>query len=167
MNGKDIRKYLIISGAVAGLVSGSQLRAAQSARDLALSQLRSADGKSPVSSTVKVDDTKDKNGCGKNGCGGKDSCQAAAEKHICKGHNTCKGLGSCKTDKHDCAGKNDCKGQGGCASAEAKHACKGQNACKGLGGCKTEKNDCAGKNDCKGQGGCKVPVEHAEEAPAK
>jgi hypothetical protein len=163
MNGKDIRKFLVISGAVAGLVSGSQLRAAQPARDLALDHLRSADGKAPVSSTVNADDTKDKHGCGK-----KDSCKAAAEKHICKGHNECKGLGNCKSGDNGCAGKNSCKGKGGCASAEAKHACKGQNECKGLGGCKTGDNGCAGKNTCKGKGGCQVPPHGAEEeAPAK
>ncbi len=162
MNGKDVRKFLIITGAVAGLVSGSQLRAAQSARDLALSQLRSDDGKSSVSTTISVDDTKDKHGCG-----GKDGCKAATEKHICKGHNECKGQGGCKTTTNECAGKNDCKGKGGCASADAKHACKGQNECKGLGGCKTESNECAGQNACKGKGGCQVPVHGAEgEAPA-
>jgi hypothetical protein len=37
-----------------------------------------------------------------------------AEKHACKGQNTCAGRGGCKTDKHDCKGKNECKGQGGC-----------------------------------------------------
>lgn len=169
MNGKDIRKFLVISGAVAGLVSGSQLRAAQSARDLALSELNSADSKSSVSSTIKVDDTKDKNGCGKNGCSGKDGCKAAADKHICKGHNDCKGKGGCKSGDNGCAGKNTCKGKGGCASAEAKHACKGQNECKSLGGCKTGDNGCAGKNTCKGKGGCQVPVAHEGEgeAPAK
>lgn len=170
MNGKDIRKFLIISGAVAGLVSGSQLRASQSARELALSELRAADGKSSVSSMVTMDDTKDKDkhGCGKNGCGGKDGCKAAADKHICKGHNECKGKGNCKSGDNGCAGKNSCKGKGGCASAEAKHACKGQNECKGLGGCKTEKNECAGKNECKGKGGCAVPGHGAEaEKPAK
>jgi hypothetical protein len=164
MNGKDIRKFLIVSGAVAGLVSGSQLRAAQSARDLALSELRSADGKASVSTMVSTDDTKDKDkhGCGKNGC------KAAAEKHVCKGHNECKGKGNCKSGDNGCAGKNSCKGKGGCASAEAKHACKGQNECKGLGGCKTEKNECAGKNECKGKGGCAVPGHGTEgEKPAK
>ena len=38
-----------------------------------------------------------------------------AELNVCKGHNDCKGKGSCKTDAHACAGKNDCKGKGGCA----------------------------------------------------
>ncbi len=40
-----------------------------------------------------------------------------AEKHACKGQNTCAGRGGCKTDKHDCKGKNECKGQGGCKTA--------------------------------------------------
>lgn len=31
----------------------------------------------------------------------------------CKGKNSCKGQGGCKTSTHDCAGLNDCKGQGG------------------------------------------------------
>jgi len=79
-------------------------------------------------------------------------------KHICKGHNDCKGKGGCHTDKNACGGKNDCKGKGGCASAAAKHECKGKNACKGMGGCKSGNNGCAGKNDCKGKGGCAVPV---------
>ena len=170
MNGKDIRKFLVISGAVAGLVSGSQLRAAQSARDVALSELRSADSKSSVSSMIQVDDTKDKDkhGCGKNGCGGKDGCKAAADKHICKGQNECKGKGNCKSGDNGCSGKNTCKGKGGCASADVKHACAGKNECKGLGGCKSGDNGCAGKNTCKGKGGCAVPVEHGtDESKAK
>jgi len=78
----------------------------------------------------------------------------AADKHICKGANACKGKGGCGADK----GKNECKGKGGCASADAKHECKGKNACKGLGGCGAEK----GKNECKGKGGCAVPVKAEE-----
>jgi hypothetical protein len=38
-----------------------------------------------------------------------------AEKHVCKGRNTCKGQGGCKTGDNGCAGKNSCKGKGGCA----------------------------------------------------
>jgi hypothetical protein len=38
-----------------------------------------------------------------------------AEKHICKGHNSCKGKGGCKSGDNGCAGKNSCKGKGGCA----------------------------------------------------
>ena len=81
------------------------------------------------------------------------------DKHICKGHNACKGQGGCHEGDGGCAGKNSCKGKGGCAAASAKHACKGQNACKGQGGCKPSDNGCAGKNSCKGKGGCSVPVD--------
>jgi hypothetical protein len=38
-------------------------------------------------------------------------------------------------EKHGCKGQNSCKGNGGCKTAA--HSCKGQNACKGQGGCKT------------------------------
>jgi hypothetical protein len=38
-------------------------------------------------------------------------------------------------DKHDCKGMNSCKGQGGCKTGD--NGCKGKNSCKGNGGCKT------------------------------
>ncbi|MBS0655775.1 MAG: hypothetical protein JSR46_08360 [Verrucomicrobia bacterium] len=34
----------------------------------------------------------------------------------CKGKNSCRGKGGCKTNAHTCKGKNTCKGQGGCKS---------------------------------------------------
>ena len=37
--------------------------------------------------------------------------------------------------KHDCKGQNSCKGTGGCKSGD--NGCKGQNSCKGKGGCST------------------------------
>jgi hypothetical protein len=37
-----------------------------------------------------------------------------ADKHACKGMNSCKGQGGCKTGNNGCAGKNSCKGNGGC-----------------------------------------------------
>lgn len=40
-----------------------------------------------------------------------------AEKHDCKGQNTCKGKGGCSSGDNGCAGKNSCKGKGGCAVA--------------------------------------------------
>src|SRR4051794_35883087 len=47
------------------------------------------------------------------------------EPHVCRGLNTCKGLGK--------GGKNDCAGTSACATAKA-HTCGGENACRGLGG---------------------------------
>lgn len=70
---------------------------------------------------------------------------AAAEVHLCRGLNDCKGQGK--------GGTNDCRGQGACATAK-EHSCGGQNDCKGLGGC----GETAGANTCKGQGGCHVPL---------
>jgi hypothetical protein len=68
-----------------------------------------------------------------------------AEPHVCRGLNTCKGLGK--------GGENACAGQGACASV-AEHACATQNECKGQGGCGAD----PGFNACKGQGGCHVPL---------
>jgi hypothetical protein len=39
---------------------------------------------------------------------------AATDKHDCKGHNSCKGKGGCKSGDNNCKGKNSCKGKGGC-----------------------------------------------------
>src|SRR6266851_1825004 len=80
----------------------------------------------------------------------------AAEKHVCKGMNGCKGEGA--------GGKNECKGKGGCATM-AKHSCATKNSCKGKGGCEVpmseahmkalKDKDKAGKSSCKGKSGCK------------
>lgn len=70
---------------------------------------------------------------------------AVAEKHVCRGLNSCKGQGK--------DGKNACAGQGTCATAKA-HSCHGENECKGQGAC----GDTPGFNECKGKGGCGVPI---------
>ncbi|MHC4879689.1 MAG: hypothetical protein ACYTGL_24820 [Planctomycetota bacterium] len=74
---------------------------------------------------------------------------AQADKHVCRGLNTCKGMGA--------GGENDCAGMGACATAAA-HECATHNECKGQGGC----GEKPGENACKGMGGCAVPLkEHA------
>ena len=67
-----------------------------------------------------------------------DKTDKAADKHICKGHNACKGKGGCQTDANTCAGKNSCKGKGGCAvPVKADHmGKKDKSSCKGKSGCK-------------------------------
>ncbi len=70
---------------------------------------------------------------------------AAAEKHVCRGLNACKGQGA--------DGKNACAGQGTCATAKP-HSCHTHNECKGQGGC----GETAGKNECAGKGECAVPL---------
>jgi hypothetical protein len=42
--------------------------------------------------------------------------------HACKGLNSCKGKGGCKTSDNGCKGKNSCKGKGGCATDGSKPA---------------------------------------------
>jgi hypothetical protein len=83
------------------------------------------------------------------GCGGPTAAPpiaaAAADVHLCRGLNECKGQGK--------GGDNACRGQGACATAK-DHSCAGENECKGLGGC----GESAGANACKGQGGCHVPL---------
>lgn len=65
------------------------------------------------------------------------------EPHVCRGLNTCKGIGS-----------DSCAGRSQCATESARHECGTQNACRGQGGCGSN----PGENACKGQGGCSVPL---------
>lgn len=99
---------------VAGLVAASSLAAGT---------LRADDKPSAPASSAATE--KDKNSCsGPNGCGStapaarkasdKPARSRAIEKHACKGQNSCKGKGGCKTDKNACKGHNECKGMGGC-----------------------------------------------------
>ena len=120
MNSKDLARYLVLGGVLAGLTAGTQARA----------------------NTINLNDSgkatqvaaKDK------------KADAAADKHGCKGMNGCQGKGNCKSGDAGCSGKNSCKGKGGCASKEMRHDCAGKNACKGMG--PGGKNDCKGKGSC-------------------
>jgi hypothetical protein len=88
------RKTMIAGAAIAGLMSGSFAMTAQAVQSSA---------KAGVS--IKMGD-KDK---------------APTDKHGCKGMNSCKGKGGCKTGDNGCKGKNSCKGKGGCAT-DGSHA---------------------------------------------
>jgi hypothetical protein len=123
MNSKDLARYLVLGGVVAGLSAGTQLRA----------------------NTVNLNDLS-KNATQMADSNKKSSDKAADAKHACKGQNACGGKGNCKSGDKGCAGKNSCKGKGGCASKEYRHSCKGQNACKGQG--PDGKNDCKGHGAC-------------------
>ena len=71
------------------------------------------------------------------------------EPHVCRGLNSCKGLGRTK--------ENDCAGLGSCATM-ADASCGGNNDCKGQGGC----GELPGMNSCKGKGACHIPLmDHA------
>lgn len=67
------------------------------------------------------------------------------EPHVCRGLNTCKGMGK--------GGKNECAGQGACTNVKY-HTCHRNNDCKGQGGCGNN----PGENACKGKGACHVPL---------
>src|SRR4051795_8870377 len=125
MNSRDLARYLVLGGVVAGLSAGTSLRADQTKT--------AAAGLNKATSQAVQMATDEKK----------------ADKHACKGLNSCKSHGNCKSGDAGCAGLNTCKGKGGCASKEYKHDCAGKNACKGQGA--------GGKNDCKGKGGCAVP----------
>ena len=84
-------KSILAGAAIAGLLSGGFVKAAQT------SQL----DKGSVSAGVLADEKK-------------------GDTHECKGHNSCKGKGGCKTGDNGCAGKNSCKGKGGCAVKDGK-----------------------------------------------
>lgn len=97
------------------------------------------------SSTTKTGDAADKTGKSDEAKDGESVSLLLEEPHVCRGLNTCKGLGASK--------ENDCAGQGTCASV-AHHSCGGQNECKGQGGCGSK----PGENTCKGEGACAVPL---------
>ncbi len=122
MNSRDLARYLVLGGVIAGLSAGTSLRA-DVAKTNQLSLKSASTAASPMATDKKADD-----------------------KHACKGLNGCKGKGNCKGGDNGCSGKNSCKGKGGCASKEYKHDCSGKNACKGQG--PGGKNDCKGKGSC-------------------
>lgn len=76
------------------------------------------------------------------------------EPHVCRGLNTCKGLGR--------GGTNDCAGTGDCATANLHH-CHTMNECRGQGGC----GEYPGQNGCRGQGICGVPLADTTWAKAR
>lgn len=103
-------KALIASAAIAGLISGSAVRAFAGTTD---------GGKAGAGiSGIEKMGCGGKGGCGgKDGCPGKDSCKG---KGSCKGKNDCKGKGGCKSGDGGCKGKNTCKGKGGCKAEAPK-----------------------------------------------
>ena len=71
MNSKDLARYLVLGGVVAGLSAGTQLRA----QSINLND----------HNAKQVDTTKT-------------AADKTADKHACKGQNACKGQGGCRTD---------------------------------------------------------------------
>lgn len=88
------KKTMIAGAAIAGLMSGSFAVTAHA--------VQTTSAKPGLS--LKMGD-KDKD---------------AGDKHGCKGMNSCKGKGGCKSGDNGCKGKNSCKGKGGCATDGSK-----------------------------------------------
>ena len=81
------RKALIVGIALTGLLAGTSNRAQAAATGTTTPSFAKA------GLQIAADDT---------------------DTHSCKGQNTCKGKGGCKTGDNGCKGKNTCKGKGGC-----------------------------------------------------
>ena len=94
---KVSRSSLVLTAAFTGLLGGTMARAATvSNTGRSSSELTSASSAiSPVAGQAAAD---------------------KVEKHACKGLNSCKGKGGCKSGDNGCKGKNSCKGKGGCAT---------------------------------------------------
>jgi hypothetical protein len=121
MNSRDLARYLVLGGVVAGLSAGTSLRADQA--KTAAAGLNQATSQAVQMADEKKADKhacKGLNGCqgqgadGKNACKGKGSCASKEYRHSCAGQNACKGQGQ--------GGKNECKGKGACAVPPAPKA---------------------------------------------
>jgi hypothetical protein len=87
-------KTILAGAALAGLIAGGFT---------ARSQAASSTGDRPAASDA-----------------GQIADEKGGETHDCKGHNSCKGKGGCKSGDNGCAGKNTCKGKGGCGMKDGK-----------------------------------------------
>ena len=122
MNSRDLARYLVLGGVVAGLSAGTSLRADQ-AKTAAAGLNQATSQAVQMADTKKADvkhSCKGLNGCKGQGIGGKNEfkgkvdCASKEYRHSCAGKNACKGQGA--------GGKNDCKGKGGCAVPPAPKA---------------------------------------------
>ena len=96
---KSTTKMTVAAAAMAGLFAGSAARAATT----------------PFSDSARVTTATHQSIVNaKAGTRLLDSTTQPSEKHDCKGMNSCKGQGGCKTGDNGCKGLNSCKGKGGC-----------------------------------------------------
>jgi len=122
MNTRDLARYLVLGGVIAGVSAGTSLRADQTRVNPLAGNSKSISRS--VATSDKPADTKHAckglNGCknlgadGKNACKGQGSCASKEYRHSCKGQNACKGQGQ--------GGKNECKGKSACAVPPAPPA---------------------------------------------
>jgi len=86
-------KAILTGAAIAGLMTGTTAR------------LHAAQGQAPGAQLIQA---------------GTLIADGDSDKHACKGQNTCKGKGGCKSGDNSCKGQNSCKGKGGCATDGSK-----------------------------------------------
>lgn len=137
LNRRDFHRLSM--AAMGGLVAGTAIGCHEEKKATQPDPAKTAPKSEATTDAGKPDGTKTE---------GTAVADAKAEKHLCRGLNSCKGQGGGAS-----AGKNECAGQGECATV-AEHTCGGMNDCKNLGGC----GDTAGANECKTKGGCHVPL---------
>ncbi len=94
-------KTLLAGAALAGLMTGASAKL----NAQALGQSQDHAGIKAVSMSDDDKGKKDKD---------------KTEKHACKGQNSCKGKGGCKSSDNGCKAENSCKGKGGCATDGSK-----------------------------------------------
>jgi hypothetical protein len=93
---KISKSSLVLTAAFTGLLGGTMVRAATVNTSRSSAELTSSSSAvSPIAGQAAAD---------------------KVEKHACKGLNSCKGKGGCKSGDNGCKGKNSCKGKGGCAT---------------------------------------------------
>jgi hypothetical protein len=95
---KAAMKSLLMTAAMSGLLTGATTILSASTTSTGANSISRAMG---LSSSSSFDDPK-------------------TDKHACKGQNSCKGKGGCKTGDNGCKGQNSCKGKGGCATDGSK-----------------------------------------------
>jgi hypothetical protein len=104
-------KLPIVASAVLGLLTGTAIGmpaysfgqdpASQTPQEPSKGKGQSSDKKEVLPQTLPKDQKKP---------------ETVREKHACKGQNSCRQRGGCKSSDNGCKGKNSCKGKGGCAA---------------------------------------------------
>jgi hypothetical protein len=134
MKKSTLLSQLAIVGIAAGLVSVTPVRAADASGDTTKTSTHSKK-KSKKHKKAMADSSMSKH-MATDSTMGKSAAIVQGAKHDCKGQNSCKGLGGCKTSQDELQARAQKMGIT-MDKAGSAHSCKGQNSCKGLGGCKS------------------------------
>ncbi len=136
MKKSSLLSQLAIAGIAAGLVSVAPVRAADATGDTTKAAAPAKKKHKSKKQKKAMADSSAKASATGDSTMGKSVAASQAAKHDCKGQNSCKGLGGCKTSQDELQARAQKAGIS-MDKAGSAHSCKGQNACKGLGGCKS------------------------------